>query len=359
MTSRERLTAVFERRIPDKVPVAPRLDPKWLQNAGPALADRIIRTTDIVLYLDLLPDVGLFLGQEAQERLRTETRGDLRTETLDTPKGPLTRVVRIEADMMDWAERHFFETADDLEKALAIPYAPARVDLAEYRRWDARVGEDGVVLAHVADALCCPGLWFSPEQFVVSACAESTDRVLELMARVNRSILDVTAACLAGGVRWFMQSGAELASQTLLGPEWFGRLVTPFDGPVAQTIRRAGGYTWCHCHGKISRVHRDLAALGAHVLSPCEQPPQGDISLADLKRSIGAEIALAGTLDDLALLASGDRPRIRAEALACIEAGMPGGGFLLGGTEGCVFSLANAESYLYLCELRDRFGRYE
>lgn len=359
LSSRERIITVLNGGVPDKVPVAPRLDIKWLDNAGPELAQAIIRTTDIFLYVDLLPDVGLYLGQEARERFRSETRGGLRHEELDTPKGKLTRLIHVESDMMDWAEKHFFDTPDDIEKALSIPYAPACVDLTEYRQWEQRVGQEGIVLAHVGDALCCPGLWFSPESFVIEACSDATGQVLQLMRRVNRSVLDITAYCLENGVRFFMQSGAELASQTIMGPEWFERFVTPFDKPVAELIRSRGGYTWCHCHGKIARIHGQLADLGIHVLSPCEKPPQGDITLAELKRDIGNKICLAGNLDDLALLASGNRDLIRAETLDCLQAGMPGGGFMLGGTEGCVFSKNTADGYLYMCELRDQYGRYE
>lgn len=358
LSSRERILTVLDGGVPDKVPVCPRLDPKWLDNAGPELAQTIMRTTDIALYVDLLPDFVLYFGQEARERFRSETRGALRYEELDTPKGILTRLIHIEPDMMDWAEKHFFETPDDVDKALSIPYTPGRVDLTEYRTWERRIGPEGIVLAHLADALCCPGLWFSPENYIIQACTEATDTVLRLMAHINRSILDVAAHCLDNGVRFFMQSGAELASQTLVGPEWFGRFVTPFDKPVAELIRRRGGYTWCHCHGKIAAIHRQLADLGIHVLSPCEKPPQGNITLAELKHSIGDQICLAGHLDDLSLLASGKRDLIRAETLACLQAGMPGGKFMLGGTEGCVFSKENAQGYLYMCELRDQFGVY-
>ena len=153
-------------------------------------------------------------------------------------------------------------------------------------------------------------------------------------------------------------SGPELASQTIMGPEWFPRFVSPYDSQVAQMIRRSGGYTWCHCHGKIAKIHKYLADLGIHVLSPCEKPPQGDIELAALKASIGRQVCLAGNLDDLSLISTSNRDIIRNESLACLKAGMPGGAYILGGTEGCVFSKENAEGYLYMCQLRDQFGVY-
>lgn len=358
MTSLERIVVAMGPGVPDKVPVCPRLDALWLQNAGDVLADEVIRTTDLVFYANVVPDHVLYLGEEARPRCHVRIENGRRRETLETPKGALTRVVRMEREMMDWDEKHYFETAGDVEKALSIPYTPAQPDFREYRRWQQRIGQEGMVMAHVGDALCCPGLWFSPEEFLLHACCSDTGMVRLLLERVNRSILDVVRQCLDAGIRFFMMSGAELASQTVMGPEWFPRLVSPYDAPVARMVRSAGGYTWCHCHGKIARIHRPLAALGAHVLSPCEKPPQGDIGLRELKASIGREICLAGNLDDLSLISTGNRDRIREETMAVLRDGMPGGGFLLGGTEGGVFSRPNAEGYLYMCELRDRFGVY-
>ncbi len=358
MYSQERLVTTMHLGVADKVPVCPRVDLLWLRNAGDALAEEFIRTTDLALAVDMAETPGLYLGAGGQARHKAETRGDRRYEVLETPAGTLTRVVQLEPEMMDWDREHFFKAPEDLARALSIPYEPLRLDFREYREWERRIGREGMVMAHLPDALGCPGLWFAPEEYLVQTCMESTDLVLALLERVNRSIVDIAGQCLDAGIRFFMTSGAELASQTLMGPEWFPRLVAPYDGPVARMIRRAGGYTWCHCHGKIARIHQALADLGIHVLTPCEKPPQGDITLAALKASIGDRVCLAGNLDDLNLLSLGDRDMIRAEALAALAAGMPGGGFMLGGTEGCVFSRTNAESYLYLCEVRDAFGRY-
>lgn len=358
MTSKERIVTTFELEEPDKVPVCPRLDSLWLRNAGEDLSRQIIRTTDIAFYVNLLPDYVLYLGEEARGRCQTRTEGRRRYEILETPQGALTSKIHVEQNMMDWAEKHFFETPEDIDKALSIPYKAPRLDLAEYRAWEKKIDNEGIVMAHVGNALCCPGLWFSPEEYIIQACHENTDLVCRLLERVNRSIMDVTKQCLDAGIRFFMMSGPELASQTIIGPEWFPRFVSPYDSRVAQMIRQNGGYTWCHCHGKIAKIHRNFADLGIHVLSPCEKPPQGDIGLIALKASIGERICLAGNLDDLSLISTGNRDLIRDETLTCLKAGMPGGGYILGGTEGCVFSRKNAEGYLYMCELRDQFGIY-
>ena len=82
MNSQERLLTAYNLGVPDKVPVAPRLDTLWLKNAGPELADEIIRKTDIVVHVDLLPYAVHYLGEGARGTSRTE--GDLRYEEIDT-----------------------------------------------------------------------------------------------------------------------------------------------------------------------------------------------------------------------------------------------------------------------------------
>ena len=358
MTSRERLLTAFHGGTPDKVPVAPRLDLVWMRNAGPETADAMIRKTDVVVHVDLLPDYVHFFGAEAGRRASVRTEGDRRFEEIDTPKGRIAREIVIEPNMMDWADRHFFDRPEDMEKALSLPYRPAEADLSGYNAWRDRIGDQGLVLAHLPNALCCPGLWTDPEEYLVRACATHTDLVLELLRKVSANILDRAERLLAAGLRHFMISGGELASQTLMGPQWFSRFVAPFDGPLVETIRGRGGVVWYHCHGKIRSIHEEIADLGVHVLTPCEKPPQGDIELAELKQSIGDRVCLAGNLDDEQLLATGDRQAIRARVEECLAAAMQGGAYCLGGTEGCVYSPANAEAYLYLCELRDEMGGY-
>ncbi len=153
-------------------------------------------------------------------------------------------------------------------------------------------------------------------------------------------------------------AGAELCSQTIMGPEWFSQLVAPYDKELINLVKSGGGYIWYHCHGKIAKIHKEIADLGFDILTPCEKPPQGDITLKELKESIGDKVCLAGNLDDLTILATGDKELIKKEAIDVLENAKEGGGFLLGGTEGCVFSPENAEGYLQMCEIRDEYGVY-
>jgi hypothetical protein len=358
MTSKERIITAFELDIPDKVPVSPRLDTLWLNNAGSELTKEIICKTDFIVNVDLLPDYVQYFGEQARSRCTIRTEGGRRYEKIDTPKGELTRIMRVYAGMMDWAEKHFFETPDDVDKALSIPFEMPELHFTEYRQWVDRVGDDGIVLGYIPDALCCPGLWFSPEEFIINTCALHTDLIRALLEKVSANILAMARSCLEQGVRYILIAGAELASQSLMGPEWFSKLVVTYDGSLIELIRQHGGYVWYHCHSKIRQIHKEIASMRPHLLSPCEKPPQGDIELKKLKESIGDRVCLAGNLDDEALLATGNRELIRERAQECLEAAMPGGGYILGGTEGCIFSRENAEAYLYLCELRDEYGVY-
>lgn len=358
MNSRERILKVFNHEIPDKVPVTPRFDTKWFQNAGPEYTEKIIKTTDLALYVDTVPDYVLYLGEETRKNLIFHDDGNRKTETIRTPKGEIKRTLRLEKYMMDWATEHFFKSPEDIEKALSIPYAPPELDFSDYEKWNKRIGNEGIVGVHLMNALCCPGLWLNPEDFIIYACVSHTNLVREITAKVNENLKQFVHHCLNYGIRHFLMAGAELCSQTIMGPEWFSRLVAPFDRELIETVKSGGGYVWYHCHGKIARIHKEMSELGFDVLTPCEKPPHGDITLRELKNSIGKKVALAGNLDDLMVLATGDRDMIERETISCLKQAKENGGFLLGGAEGCVFSPENANGYLWMCEVRDKYGRY-
>ena len=358
MKSRERILSVFNHEIPDKVPVTPRFDTKWFNNAGVEYTDKIIKTTDIALYVDTIPDYVLYLGEETRANLISHDDGTMKSEIIRTPKGEIKRTLQLEKYMMDWATEHFFKSPEDIEKVLSIPYSPPEPDFSEYDKWEERIGDEGIVGVHLMNALCCPGLWINPEDYIVYACVSHTDMVKEITARVNENLKRYVQLCLDYGIRHFLMAGAELCSQTIMGPEWFSRLVAPYDRELIEAVKSGGGYIWYHCHGKIARIHEEMAELGFDVLTPCEKPPHGDITLRKLKKSIGKKVALAGNLDDLNVLATGDRDMIERETVSCLEQAKEGGGFLLGGAEGCIFSPENAEGYLWMCEIRDKYGMY-
>src|SRR5262245_48652551 len=90
--------------------------------------------------------------------------------------------------------------------------------------------------------------------------------------------------------------GPEYATPPYLPPALFERFVVPCVSEMVDLIHGKGARVRFHCHGKIGRVLDMILATGADGLDPCE-PPDGAITLAELKRRTGSHLCLFGNLE--------------------------------------------------------------
>ena len=52
-----------------------------------------------------------------------------------------------------WQVEHWCKSIEDVDKALAIPYEPLEYETSDYARIKAEVGEQGIIMASIADPL--------------------------------------------------------------------------------------------------------------------------------------------------------------------------------------------------------------
>jgi uroporphyrinogen-III decarboxylase len=71
------------------------------------------------------------------------------------------------------------------------------------------------------------------------------------------------------------------------------------------------------------------ASLGCRALESLTPPPNADGDLAEAKRRVGDRLVLVGNIDQINLLRTGAPEEIERAVRAAVEAGMPGGGFVL------------------------------
>ncbi len=347
MTSKERLLAAMRLEEPDRVPVAPFITSGWLGHATPAMAERLVRETDILLSPGIAWDAGLFLGAEALNAYEGWTEGNRYIRTIRTPKGLLRSVYTI-TEKTGYTTEFFFKGPEDVEKFLSVPYEPIPIDPSEYHHMEAKYGDEMLILGGMLDALYLPGFWFSPEDFNVT-CLENFDLIKLLLDTVQPRLLDAVRTCKEEGIIYFRQVGAEVASQTLMDPSWFAKLVAPYDTELNAEMRKDGGIAYMHCHGKVNQILEQMADTGPTALDPLEGPPHGDVDLADAKRRIGDRVCLVGNLDDMEFIAAKSRQEIWDASIACIEAAGPSG-YILGGTTAGIYTPELAEGYLVMAE---------
>ena len=149
-----------------------------------------------------------FLGSAAPAT--TTVDGDTTTTVFHTPKGDLTRRWRRTA--ITSAQIEFpLKTPEDAEKALSLPYSPPAINLKPYRDWCDRAGEEALVMVGLANAICTPAAWFSPEDFCL-AWLDAPDVLRQLCQVASDRLLAFTKRLLDEGVDAFRIIGGEYAS---------------------------------------------------------------------------------------------------------------------------------------------------
>ena len=346
MTSRQRMLAAIRHEPVDRVPVAPwhlgRI--AWDSPLGTELVARCDPWIECGLGGDPFLGSGVMIerGEAGADSWRVIHAGrrDLR--------GVFTTTAQTTA-----ATEYPCKTLEDIEALLAIPYSEPPLNLSHWRTTEARLGEDGLVCVGVGTALCYPNdylgteycslLWASDPEVIRRIVATAAERVYAYIER----------ACHAG-VQVFRLVGGEYATQ-LMGRRAWEELVVPYDKPLIELIQCYGGIAHYHNHGNMQHFIDDIGALGVDSLDPLEQPPYGDITMAEAQSRIGERVCLVGGLDDMEVLDT--RPldevlRMGEELLASVQPR----GFMLAGTSSGIYGERAARAFIALAELAARMA---
>lgn len=345
MTSRERLRCALTGGTPDRVPVSPFTMGRI--NADSPIGRDLIAATDILV--DVWGGGDAFVGAAASVTHRDE--GDDHVMTLHTPMGDLSRRVR-RTPITSATVEFPLQTPADIERFLSIPYAPPAPNLAGYREWRDRIGEEGLVLVGLGNAVCLPAEWFSPEGFCLCR-AEAPDLLAALTAEASRRLnAFVETLCLAG-VDAFRVVGGEYVS-VQLGPRAFRELVTPFDKPLVDLMHRHGAIAYYHNHGRVMRYLSLLDELGIDALDPLEAPPWGDVAdMRAARAAAGPRLCFVGNLDDMEVLETLPLEQTLEIARERLERGGPTA-FVLGGTASGTYGEKGARAFMAMAELSAR-----
>jgi uroporphyrinogen-III decarboxylase len=109
----------------------------------------------------------------------------------------------------------------------------------------------------------------------------------------------------------------------------FQRFIVPHVAEMVRLIHSRGARVRLHCHGKIGRVLDMILETGCDGIDPCEPPPDGDITLAEVKRRCQARgVSVWGNVE-LKLLEGGTPEQVRAEVRKVMSEAKAGSSFIL------------------------------
>jgi hypothetical protein len=333
MSSRERLLAAIRHEPLDRVPISTHelvgWNPNLWENQQPSY-DRLmnlVREKTDCIYLLGFPRVNR--RQETTVERWTEGDSHYTRTIIHTPRGDLQELGRRDEGVnTTWRVERLLKTDEDVARFLSIPYELEAPDMSSVFEAQARLGDMGITQVSITDPICEVAGRFRFEDFLERAFfqPEQIMKMLDVLAPRVYEFLDVMLEQGAGPMIRIV--GPEYITAPYLPPRFFERFVVDYDLPMVQRIHDYDQYVRMHCHGNIRDVLGMMADMEIDALDPVEGPPSGDITLEEAKACCGDRVCLMGNIQlrDLELAEPDEMERITREA---IEAGKPGGGFII------------------------------
>jgi hypothetical protein len=182
----------------------------------------------------------------------------------------------------------------------------------------------------------------------VSACLEALEQgTIELMVRHAATGADavlISSAYAGGG---------------FISPRDYRRFVLPAERSIITAFRSAHPDVpvYTHTCGLLADRLELLEETGTGGIDTLDPPPLGDVDLADAKRRVGERLFLKGNIDPVNTVLRGTPAACAEAASRCLEAAMPGGGYVLS-TACSVPPHAPPENIEALSSVAERHGRY-
>jgi uroporphyrinogen-III decarboxylase len=378
-TGRRRLLNALAGGTPDRVPIntyelAGRNSLDWCnqQPSYRGLMDYIRAHTDCMTNWNPRPATDRYTCEErflcsdypVEFDTHAETAGQFErtTRICHTPKGDLQQVTQKAADVhTTWHVEHWCKSTADVDKALSVPYEPARYDASDLPRVRAELGEEGLIIASIGDPAYLAAELMAFQDYMMWAFEETDHfaRTVDIVAeRVMENLRRQLECCVLDLYRIV---GPEYFTPPYLAPAMFRRFGLPHVTEMTRLIHARGAKVRLHCHGKMGQVLDMILESGCDGIDPCEPPPDGDIALDEVKRRCQARgVSVWGNIE-LKLLEQGTPAQVRAEVQKVMAQAKKGGGFVLIPTAGPInvpLRPQTEANYTAFIDAGLEFGRY-
>jgi len=381
MTPRERLLTAYKGGQPDSVPVSPELwdataiavnGAPFYQLMGP-FAERPWWKTHLECFEYFRADAWIVPAPGPTERQQTMRKAktrflDREKTTIEsriayqTARGALDAVSRTTEAYADWLLKHPIETFPRDMQAYEEYFFddPAAFDLSEIRDALAGVGEKGLVTPIVGELFS--SLLGTVREGGMSQTVldlfDHPDYARRLLGRYVEHLRELTHVILENTQAQAIFVNSNYSGPPIVSPALYREWDKPVLAAVSAECRKHGVPLHLHQHGRTAVLMEDLIEAGVNMVCPLLAPPQGDVTdLAALKVRFGKRIALKGNVDPIAILLCKTPCEIEADALRCIRAAGPGGGFVLGTADSTVLDTPFENIHAFV-ETGRRHGTY-
>ncbi len=313
MTSRERLTAVFENRTPDRIPI-------WLMfpfQSEPFAAD----VYNLECYAPVIPTLRehtdfiernavqldpVFNHPEVRKRKDEQRRGNniIQREIVEYGDSCFESSLAVEGGSR---KRSFYlKDIDELDKLMNLPWETPKAVLEPYISRSKELGHNGVSGVTLVDPISAFHRLCSETEFTLW-CYTHTAKVKAFLDLVLERVMAIYTQFLEAGVGYgFWITGPEFLGPPAAPRRIFHTLITPHERRLIDLVRSYGKKTFLHCHGRIREILPEIDEIGPDGLHPIE-PPMGDCSLRQAREALGPDMVLVGNVQysDLAMIRAG------------------------------------------------------
>ena len=359
MTSRERLLAALDRRVPDRLPATTHhLMPSFLAGMGGLTEreffdrfglDAICWTTPLEQPSPVhVRPPGAGAGQViasaedgtsgAAWHLECEAVPDARYRatryTFSTSRGKLTTLLQDDGHTT-WVRERLVKEKRDIEIVEAIALEP-RCDIEAVNAAVDAFGDRGIVRGAVPGfpAYGQPGCWqdaavlFGIEPLILASFSDPgwVTGMLSILQRPKLAFL----RSARGGRFDLVELGGGDASSTVISPSIFDRFVTPFDAPLIAAAHEAGLRVVYHtCGGMMPLLERiaDMGPDGMETFTP--RSMGGDARMSEAKRRIGSRVCMIGGFDQFHDFVGCTPEQTRRAVRRLFDEAGEGGGYIL------------------------------
>lgn len=339
MTSRERLLCVLRGEIPDRVPVScyelVGYDSYAYCNREPSyhdLMDYIREKTDCICMWNPGSNQGLGLTSVPGDwESSTEYLKDGHITTSKVHIGGKTLTTRnriINGIYTSWNLEPLCKSLDDIDTVLSIPYREVTFDNSDSARILGELGDHGILMPSLSDPayIAMSQMEFGESMIAVMQETDHFEEITKEFHRRNMQNLKNMMETTSGDI--YRICGPEYITPPYLPPKYFERFMLPYLSDMVSLIHSYGRMVRIHCHGKIGKVIDMIAETGCDGTDPCEETPDGDITLSELKRRVGDRLCLFGSMQ-LKLLEKGCREDVVRETKRMMLEGKPGGRYVM------------------------------
>lgn len=380
MTPRERMLTAYHNQLPDAVPISPEIwDATTVEVSGRPwheLLGPFAKETWWKMHLQAFEFFGADAWIVADPIFPTpfgcsvesvsEWIGPDEIETRliqHSQKGVLRTIGRSTPTYAGWKIEHPIKRFPEDMVAFEPFFFPdiSRLETTEITETLAGVGEKGLVTANMGDLFTSALAYIMEGGYtaVIDALFDCPEYCSDLKTRFIGYQTDLAEAlCTQTNIQaLFVNSG--YAAPPITSPHLYREWDVPALAAVGEVARKHGIALHVHQHGYVGAIMDCLIEAGVTIVCPLLAPPQGDVAdLVEFRSRFHGKIGMKGNIDPFGVLQTGTPQQVEEEVKACLTAGAPGGGFILG-TQDSTLPGTPFENLRMLVEAGRKYGRYD